>query len=669
MDQIVLCPQCGSLLVERSSSLDCCKCGRHFLKSVDLVKLAPAPYYWGEISQSEAKKLKHQAKTQGVSEAVSKLESVHPGMMEYMLSYSRADWIFSCVDFEKVNSALDIGSGWGAISLALSRHVPQVWSLESVSERIEFQQERAKQEGRKNIFFVQSDWLKLPFADNSFDLVVVNGVLEWIGLSDLKSSPRELQQKFLGEIYRVLKPGGCVYIGIENRLAFFLFLGSLDHSGLPFTSLVPRFLADFLVQRYRRTNHKYDDLKRMSIEWPDYRTYTYTKWGYQHLLSQSGFSQVNLNWALSYNSPTESGEFDGESFKFLLNHFKQHDFSFTLSGKLATKLGQYVPRWVMKYFLPVFCPSFLIFAYKGQTPLTFEKRLIKLIPGSTSFIRRSGTHGITSKVNYFLLKNGQPTHVAKFARFPDYDKSLSAEEKLLQKWGGIKVRKCNLERRTVFIENYLQGRICQTHNLSDNLSAVEWLIQFQKKTHIEYWKTGKFQNYCTGFINLLDKLGLSKPVTSQVRSLLSDLSQSTTQVRLPYVSEHGDFVKTNIIFDSHNKIHVIDWEFFKSSGSPLFDLLTFIIQNSRVGDNLNGLATNFTGHGPYSSTIKIVVEKYSRAWGIPIWFIVQSIPLMMVRTLSRRFFDNTGRHLDTLPMAKLLEKWCEIHHLSSEWIM
>lgn len=70
---------------------------------------------------------------------------------------------------------------------------------------------RAKRRAPQNVTFVQGDVGKLPFADNSFDLVLsLNG---FHAFPDKKAA--------YGETFRVLKPGGifcgCFYIKGENR--------------------------------------------------------------------------------------------------------------------------------------------------------------------------------------------------------------------------------------------------------------------------------------------------------------------------------------------------------------------------------------------------------------------------------------------------------------------
>ena len=55
-----------------------------------------------------------------------------------------------------------------------------------------------------------------------------------------RRSPRVLQERFLGQLAACLKPGGALYVGIENRFGRMFWRGTPDHQGLRYTSLMPK---------------------------------------------------------------------------------------------------------------------------------------------------------------------------------------------------------------------------------------------------------------------------------------------------------------------------------------------------------------------------------------------------------------------------------------------
>lgn len=76
----------------------------------------------------------------------------------------------------------------------------------------------------------------LPFADQSFDLVLLNHVIEHVGT-------RDEQAMCLSEIFRVLRPGGVLYLSVPSRFAVIE-----PHYRLPFLSWLPQKLADAWVR-------------------------------------------------------------------------------------------------------------------------------------------------------------------------------------------------------------------------------------------------------------------------------------------------------------------------------------------------------------------------------------------------------------------------------------
>ena len=101
---------------------------------------------------------------------------------------------------------LDFGCGTGGSSVALALQGAEVVGIEPNPLSIDVALHRAKKYSlQTKIQFLQSnDTLNLPFEDQTFDICVCYSVLEYI-LKDRK--------KFIGEMGRVLKKDGIIFIG------------------------------------------------------------------------------------------------------------------------------------------------------------------------------------------------------------------------------------------------------------------------------------------------------------------------------------------------------------------------------------------------------------------------------------------------------------------------
>ena len=87
--------------------------------------------------------------------------------------------------------------------------------------------------------------------------------MEWVGEWLDDRSLREVQLKALERCRELLKPGGTLFVAIENRIGFeFLYRSRDPHSKLYFTSLLSRKLASAATRLFK---HK------------SYRTHTYTR--------------------------------------------------------------------------------------------------------------------------------------------------------------------------------------------------------------------------------------------------------------------------------------------------------------------------------------------------------------------------------------------------------
>lgn len=107
---------------------------------------------------------------------------------------------------------LDLGCGEGRHALAASWLCPEAHvvavdlSEHDVCIARTRQREWAQPKARQCCYFAVADGLQLPFAEHTFDAVICSEVLEHV----------EHYEQLLGEIHRVLKPGGQLAISVPR---------------------------------------------------------------------------------------------------------------------------------------------------------------------------------------------------------------------------------------------------------------------------------------------------------------------------------------------------------------------------------------------------------------------------------------------------------------------
>jgi ubiquinone/menaquinone biosynthesis C-methylase UbiE len=95
---------------------------------------------------------------------------------------------------------LDVGTGAGALALALAPLVREVVGLDRVPELLALARERV--EPLRNVEFVEGDAMRLPFEDASFDLAATRSTLHHVPRPEL----------LLAELVRVTRAGGRVLV-------------------------------------------------------------------------------------------------------------------------------------------------------------------------------------------------------------------------------------------------------------------------------------------------------------------------------------------------------------------------------------------------------------------------------------------------------------------------
>ena len=111
--------------------------------------------------------------------------------------------------FIKNKNVLDVGCGFGWCELHFSKLKPKkIIGIDPSDDCLN----AAKKFKHPLCSFKKGNALELPFKDNTFDTVMSWEVLEHI--------PKNTEGKMFSEIYRVLKPGGNLFLSTQHRNFF-----------------------------------------------------------------------------------------------------------------------------------------------------------------------------------------------------------------------------------------------------------------------------------------------------------------------------------------------------------------------------------------------------------------------------------------------------------------
>ncbi len=207
------------------------------------------------------------------------------------------------LDF-KDKEILNIGCGEGTEPIFLAKFgEKRVYALEKNKGRLDILKVHASKLKISNkIIPIAGDFTKCDIKESSFDIITMIGVLEWLP----KSNPYKEQLKYLKKVRASLRKNGKFLLAIENRLCPLYFTGKTNHGDLPFTPLMPRFLANMITKL---------------IKGKPYTTYTYSDSGYKKILKKAGYKKIKIYPVIfSYQEPRFIIN-SCETYKILLRKF------------------------------------------------------------------------------------------------------------------------------------------------------------------------------------------------------------------------------------------------------------------------------------------------------------------------------------------------------------
>ena len=680
------CPSDLGKLNKKIDSLECVSCGAKYVIENGIPVFAKKRGYWSNVPKETMRKVIELSNSSGDWRKV--LQAEIPECERHIAPLFRGD-IHTVLPISKDSIVLDAGSMWGGITVPLAQFCNTIYAVDQTWESLKFLEVRAKQESLDNIIPLESSIVKLPFEAAKFDLIILNGVLEWLAteeevildrdwnnastkkLSGEKETDPELMQlKGLKELNRVLKDDGSIYIAIENRIGLQYLAGYPDdHVNIRFVSFLPRFLADLITRKVK--NHPY-------------RTYLYSPNKLKQLVEKAGFKHVELYSSYPhYNIISRLIPFS--EFDSLGNLPLSGSAPLDTSGKIKVAIFSMVWGLVPNPIRKHLAPSISVIAGKNKSPIAeiINNFLSKKIIDNENYavILANNRFSDETPAN-FLLKNKSTNSLELFCKITrdhrteslvyESSKLVGLNERLKStplefsiptvsfsgELNGMELQVTNFEALTsgepmfsagalkaLTGEKYKFGlrslvkrlvekrwRSITSRTIND---AMVWLANFNKNTSIRDLKNSDE----IAELILVDLNNLSGNQLLQGKNFLQSLSGiNIGSVKLS--AEHGDFDLCNIFRKNDNSIFVVDFEHMEDGCLPFFDignlLFSSLVREWKDCGRTESLEDFFTNRG-WNKVIKNSLMSYANESGVSLELLEHLPGFVAIRQFTKPF--------------------------------
>jgi ubiquinone/menaquinone biosynthesis C-methylase UbiE len=131
---------------------------------------------------------------------------IHTSLMGLGVNRSNSRMIIEMAKIKPGDKVLDVGCGSGNLTLTAKRYVGaagSVYGIDASPEMIEVARNKAKRSGAVAVFEVGLIE-RISYPDAIFDVVISRLVMHHL--------PDDLKRRAIAEIFRVLKPGGLLFL-------------------------------------------------------------------------------------------------------------------------------------------------------------------------------------------------------------------------------------------------------------------------------------------------------------------------------------------------------------------------------------------------------------------------------------------------------------------------
>ena len=198
--------------------------------------------------------------------------AAHDWVSSYHLGSERAN-IYRFLDLTGKKQALELGCGCGAIARYIGEQGISLDAVEGNYRRAELAAMRCA--GLDNVIVIHENFNQAHIPENSYDLVLLNGVLEYAGKFFVEEkNSKEAATEVLEQAMAALVPGGVLCLAIENRMGLKYWLGAAeDHYGIPYVGLY-NYPNDDGIRTYDRQELETvlgNRFSRFFFPFPDYK--------------------------------------------------------------------------------------------------------------------------------------------------------------------------------------------------------------------------------------------------------------------------------------------------------------------------------------------------------------------------------------------------------------
>jgi ubiquinone/menaquinone biosynthesis C-methylase UbiE len=496
-------------------------------------------------------------------------------VLDYRTNLSRVDFKY-LLPLSTNSNVLEIGSGGGLISLSLAKSVRSVYSLEKVIEHAKYIRLRADQEDIKNLFVASGGKdCVLPYLDNSFDIVIMNGVFEWLGFESTFDNVKNIQKAMLAEVHRVLKDRGALYLTTLNKLSIELNLSKNVHNNnIIGAFLLPDRIRNRLAQKIGNGKEYLSGLQTLS--------------SYSALFKEIDFNIKDI-WIATPNF-----RYPGEFIDLKGKSKPQNTLSNLFDTNILYRCQSLILPWC---FQKRTCLSYAYVLSKSENKAL--PSIIQSIVSKESFLHNADilslstgkNPGLASSVTAYLQKN-RNIYICKIARFGELP-FLSREYENMKKLYSLNLRFSSFLPKVLshdqvagfdytilpyykgyhpFKGNYAFNKVLYSlikNKLLYNISffLTELAVKTKKKNFLFFDEF--VENSITKFLETTKERRLQLIAYKYLRVLKENWSQ------IPLIYSHNDLSLNNLIVNRIYpfKIKILDWEGMVENGLPAVDLM------------------------------------------------------------------------------------------------